>query len=91
VDIVQVVVGNLVGIIIFVLIGMTVLKVTQIATTLNEIKDVLADIRRNSEDYTAPRHATPARPSYQPTGEEMLRALSDAPETPVVPQIIQPR
>ena len=48
VDFAQVALGNLVGIVGFVLLIAGVAKLFQLSTTLNEIKDLLTDIKRNA-------------------------------------------
>jgi hypothetical protein len=72
------------------------MKIFQMTSTLNEIKDLLADIKRNSSDHF-PMHATvqPAAPSaiptmYKQSGDEMLRALSEIQDPAVHPEITQP-
>jgi hypothetical protein len=71
-----------------------VMKVFQIAGTLNEIRDALKDIQRQQDAATAAsRPLSPAHAGQ--TGEEMLRAL-DAQmrleeSAPVHPEIIRPR
>ncbi|MGH9592875.1 MAG: hypothetical protein ACRD5L_07265 [Bryobacteraceae bacterium] len=86
-DFVQAAIGNLFGVLGFALIAFGVMKAFQMATTLNEIKDLLADIKRSNNSNPEP--ALP--PMYSRSGEEMLRALSATQEPPVQPEIIQPR
>jgi len=62
------------------------------ASTLTEIKDLLGDIKRNTSDHLEDRPPVPLAPkvSYAQTGEEMLRALSEAQEPPVHPEVVRP-
>ena len=82
---------NLVALCIFVA---GVMKVFQVANTLNEIRDAVKDIQRN-QDFVAPGAKTVRPPSAAQSGEEMLRALDvhmhleDPPA--VKPEIINPR
>ena len=67
--------GVLTGVI---LIVCAVYKVFQISGQLSEIKDLLADIRRNTQDFTPASVSTqPPRPPGQLTESEMYRALHD--------------
>jgi hypothetical protein len=86
VDFAQMALANLTGILGFVMIAVAVMKVFQMATTLNEIKELLAGIKR-SNGVQAP--APP--PMYSQSGDEMLRALSDVQESAVQPEVVQPR
>lgn len=82
-DIAQLIFGNLIGILGFAMVAGGVLKIFQAATTLNEIKDLLRDIKRNGSDLA------PVPSMYAQSGDEMLRALSDAQEPPVRPEVIR--
>jgi hypothetical protein len=94
VDFTQFAIGNLVGIAGFVLIVAGVMKAFQMATALNEIKELLADIKRNTTDRAPGYVANPAvttpppPPFYSQSGDEMLRALT-AEEPAAQPEIVQ--
>lgn len=83
------IVSNIMGIVTLCLFVAGVMKVFQIATTLNDIKDLLQ--KRPRED------AVPAAPiaSTAPSGEEMLRALDREMrinnEPGLDPEIVNPR
>ncbi len=49
----QAVIGQLVTIVLFGLLGLTVMKAFQIASELSEIKDLLQDIKRNTSSNAA--------------------------------------
>jgi hypothetical protein len=83
VDFAQVALGNLVGIVGFVLLIAGVAKLFQLSTTLNEIKDLLVDIKRSAPLDHAPAHVPLP---YSQSGDEMLRALSATHEPPVLPE-----
>jgi hypothetical protein len=94
VDFFSAVIGNLVGIAAFCLLVAGVMKLFQIATTLNEIKESLKGLRRDTS-FDAPPSAKAAA-SGQPSGEEMLRALDRElhldEQPPVIdPEIVNPR
>ncbi len=95
-DFMQFAIGNVLGIAGFVLVVMALLKVFQIATTLNEIKELLGRIHRSTldhaPDYAAGRVPAPALPPlYSQSGEEMLRAAVAAEQPAPQPEIVQPR
>lgn len=71
-----------------------VMKVFQIAATLNEIREAVKDIQRQQDAAMA--SGEPKTPAYAGrSGEEMLRALDaemrSEESAPVHPEIIQPR
>ena len=83
---------NLVGIAIFVA---GIMKVFQMANTLNEIRDAVKDIQRHQDVLGPVNKQAPISASGQ-SGEEMLRALDAelhlaADSEPVKPEIISPR
>ena len=94
-DFTQFAIGNLVGIAGFVLIVAGVMKAFQMATALSEIKELLADIKRNTRDRVPDYAANPAvttpppPPFYSQSADEMLRALK-AEEPTDQPEVVQP-
>jgi hypothetical protein len=70
-DFLQAALGSIVSITAFALLVAGVLKTFQIATDLGEIKDLLRDIKRNTQDYSAPA----SKPVSAMDPEEVLRAL----------------
>jgi len=69
-----------------------VMKVFQMAVTLNEIRDTVKDIRR-SRDLVAPASGLAPIPATL-SGDEMLRALDaelHLSDEPVKPEIVNPR
>jgi hypothetical protein len=89
VDFAQAAISNLFGILGFAMMAFGVMKVFQAATTLNEIKELLSDIKRGNGGDRTPVATVP--PMYTQSGEEMLRALSATQEPSVQPEIVQPR
>jgi hypothetical protein len=75
--------SNLASILIFALVAAGVAKVFQIAGTLSEIKDLLTDIKRNT-DTQAPTHPFASTES----AESLLRAVSAELDHPVPPAAI---
>ena len=76
---VQAILGTLVSIVIYAVILMGVIKLFQIATDLSEIKDLLHDIKRNTQDAALPGLSAP------PSPESLLHAVnaeSAPPEEP---------
>jgi type II secretory pathway component PulM len=76
------------SLIFFTLVATCAYKAFQIATTLSEMKDLLADIKRNTNDHTpaVPVAVTPqVTPMSLDTAEHLLRAVSelDHPTPPV--------
>jgi hypothetical protein len=71
-DIAQLALGNLIGVVAFGILIALVMKTFQIANTLNEIKDQLIALKRDSLSDVPP--ATPFPTAL--SGEEMLRAVS---------------
>ncbi|HEY2846012.1 MAG TPA: hypothetical protein VGJ09_20285 [Bryobacteraceae bacterium] len=70
--------ANLAGIMIFALVAAGVAKTFQIAGTLSEIKDLLTDIKRNSDPaITAPPFASTE------SAENLLRMVSAELEHPI--------
>jgi hypothetical protein len=80
VDFAQIALGNLIGVLAVVVVVAGVMKIFQIASTLHEVKELLGDIKRNMDH-------TPQGP-YTQSGDEMLRALSDAHEPSVQREIL---
>ena len=77
--------SSIVSIVSFVVFVAGVMKVFQMATTLNEIKDVLTSIQHNAS-MNHPAGSPIAPPASVPivqSGEEMLRALSMELDHPV--------
>ena len=72
--------SNIAAILVFALVAAGVGKAFQIATTLIEIKDLLADIKRRSD------HTIPASPfATTESAESLLRMVSAELEHPVPP------
>ena len=61
----QAIVGEMISLVAVVAILAGIIKVFQIATSLNEIKDLLTEIKRNTQDYSTvagtSRSRTPER------------------------------
>ena len=68
----QVVIGGVVTIVVYTLILFGIFKVFQIAGEVSEIKDLLQDIKRNTQD------ATPAALVHPQSPESLMRAVSAA-------------
>lgn len=77
----QVALSGIMTILVYSLILFAVFKIFQIATDLGEIKELLKDIKRNSEDHAVPALATTAYPEAASPGS-LLRAVSDASYVP---------
>jgi len=70
--------ANLTSILIFALVAAGIAKTFQIAGTLTEIKELLADIKRNTD------HQTPTVPfATTESAESLLRAVSAELDHPV--------
>jgi hypothetical protein len=75
--------SGLASILIFALAAAGVAKVFQIAGTLSEIKELLTDIKRNTDTHT------PAHPfASTESAESLLRAVSAELDHPVPPSTI---
>jgi hypothetical protein len=73
---------NIAGIVIFALVAACVAKVFQIAGTLAEIKEQLADIKRRTD------HSVPTSPfATTESAENLLRMVSAELEHPVPPPV----
>jgi hypothetical protein len=73
---------NIAGIVIFALVAAGVAKVFQIAGTLAEIKEQLADIKRRTD------HSVPTSPfATTESAENLLRMVSAELEHPVPPPV----
>ena len=70
----QAVFGDMISLAVIGAVIAGIMKLFQIATTLNEIKDLLTDIKRNTLDYAASAGAS--RP-HSP--ESLLRAVGGEP------------
>jgi hypothetical protein len=90
VDFVGAAVSNIVGIVTLCLFVAGVMKIFQMATTLNEIKDLLQRERREERPIVPSPLASTA-----PSGEEMLRALDRdlrmTEEPGIDPEVVNPR
>jgi hypothetical protein len=67
---IQAVLGTLVSTVIYAVILTGVVKLFQIATDLREVKDLLHDIKRNTQDASLPRLQT------TPSPESLLHAVN---------------
>lgn len=90
-EIIELLAGNVIGVVVFCLVAAGVLKLYHIHTALNEIRDALRAGR--ASDFTA---ASPLASSQAVSGEEMLRALDremalETSRAPVDPEVIEPR
>jgi hypothetical protein len=80
-DIGQLVFGNLISILVLALVGAGVMKIFQVASSINDVKGLLTDIKRNTQG-DAPAHiATPF--SYERSAEELMRAVNAEVDHPV--------
>jgi hypothetical protein len=77
--------ANLAGIMIFALMAAVVAKAFQIASTLAEMKELLADIKRNTET-----HAPAAPFASTESADRLLRAVSAELDHPVPPAALDP-
>lgn len=68
--------ANLASILIFALAAAAVAKVFQIAGTLSEIKELLADIKRNTTSH-APPGPLSSTPMSLDSAEDLLRSVAD--------------
>jgi len=57
----QAIIGDMVSLVTIVSILAGIIKVFQIAGSINEIKDLLVDIKRNTSDYPTPRGSAETR------------------------------
>ena len=76
--------ANMAGLLIFALVAAGVAKIFSIASTLSEIKDLLRDIKRNSDPAmpTSPFATTEA-------AESLLRMVSAELEHPIPPPVTE--
>jgi len=75
--------ANLAGILIFAVVDAGVAKLFQVAGTLQEIKEILIDIKRNTDTHI------PATPfATTESAESLLRAVSAELDHPVPPSAI---
>ena len=78
--------ANLAGIMIVAMVAAGVAKAFQIAGTLSEMKDLLADIKRNTDTHT------PTSPfASTESAESLLRAVSAELDHPVPAPAIEPQ
>ena len=77
----QATISGVMTILVYTLILFAVFKIFQIATELGEIKELLKDIKRNSDDHALGSYSTIRSP------ESLMRAVSEAtyppPDLPV--------
>jgi len=76
--------ANLAGIMILALAAAAVAKAFQIAGTLSEIKELLGDIKRNTDTH----HTAAPFPSTE-SAENLLRAVSAELDHPVTPPSVE--
>jgi hypothetical protein len=57
----QAIIGEMITLVAVMAIVGGVMKLFQIATSLNEIKDLLTEIKRNTRDYSPPAHTDAQR------------------------------
>ena len=79
-DIIGAGLSNIAGILIFALVAAGVAKAFAIASTLSEIKELLVDIKRNTDS-----HAPGAPFATTESAESLLRAVSAELDHPVTP------
>jgi hypothetical protein len=72
----QVAISGIMSVVVYTVILFAVFKIFQISTDLSEIKELLKDIKRNSEDHS------PAAISQARSPESLLRAVSATSYTP---------
>jgi hypothetical protein len=83
-DIIGAGLANLAGILIFALVAAGVAKIFQMAGTLSEIKELLNDIKRNTDSHS------PAPPfASTESAESLLRAVSAELDHPLPPAPIE--
>jgi len=80
-DIGQMVFGNLISILVLALVGAGVMKIFQVAATMNDLKGLLVDIKRNTQGDAPAQAATPY--SYERSAEELMRAVNAEIDHPV--------
>jgi hypothetical protein len=86
---IQSVVSSGAALLVYALIVAGVYKLFQMAADVSEMKDLLRDIKRNTQDSSTPGQP----PAAQPSPDDLLRALraeSYSPEAPAAPNI-EPR
>jgi hypothetical protein len=94
VEIAQSFLGDIASLVMFALLIAGTMKVFQMASDMREIKDVLSDIRRNTQRVSAPAASQAAGPASPMTPEELVRAVhaqkfSDD-EFPVLDRVVLP-
>jgi len=84
--------ANVINIVIFALMVAGVMKIFQVATTLNEIKDVLKDVRRENQIIAPPVASSPSamHAAAMQDPDALIRALSAEPEA-LTPTVVDPR
>ena len=75
----QAIIGDMVSLVAVMAILAGIIKVFQIGSTLNEIKDVLGEIRRNTQDYSP--SAAASRPGSPIRSADALLHTSSALES----------
>jgi hypothetical protein len=81
--------SGLASIFFFVLVAAGAVKVFQIASTLSEIKDLLADIKRNTAGPAPAGPFSSAQIASTESAESLLRAVSAELDHPVPPTPIE--
>ena len=71
----QAMVSSVVALVAYAVVLAGVYKVFQMAGELSEIKDLLRDIKRNTQDPLVPDRAPPVAPAVPQSHEDLLRAL----------------
>ncbi len=94
-DVTPVLISSMATIVVYALILAAVYKLFQLHTVMNEIRELLGDIKRNtSPDFGAPQNSKippPFAAAYE-SPDQLIRALSEADEaatreTPTHPQV----
>ncbi len=91
-DLLPALLGSATTLILFFCVIAGVIKIFQISTDVRELKDVLQDIRRNTQDLGVARPASPEAGPLSP--EALVRAVhaqSDIDSLTVDPSVLPPR
>jgi hypothetical protein len=94
VEFVQSFVGDVASLVVFVLLIAGTMKVFQMSTDMREIKDILKDIKRNTQQVAMAAPAAAPAMGNQVTAEELVRAVNaqnfSGDEFPVLEPVVIP-
>jgi hypothetical protein len=85
----QAILGDMISLVVIGAVIAGIMKLFQIATSLNEIKDLLGDIKRNTLDIAPSADYAPADAAFQPhSPDSLLRAVSAPSDPDAVPSTV---